>query len=37
MYQTRKQSGFNFATGSVGSAYNNVQSHGFEVGTTVYW
>lgn len=37
MYQTRKQSGFNFATGSVGSAYNNVQSQGFEVGTTVYW
>ncbi|MBN8875592.1 MAG: porin [Rhodospirillales bacterium] len=38
MYQNRKQSGFNFATGAAGSsAYNTVQSQGIQIGTTVYW
>jgi predicted porin len=37
IYQNRKQSGFNFASGTVGTAYNQVQGQGFLVGTTVVW
>ncbi|MBN8874830.1 MAG: porin [Rhodospirillales bacterium] len=37
IYQVRKQSGFNFASGSPGSAYNQVQGQGIQIGTTVYW
>jgi hypothetical protein len=40
MYQQRHQGGFNFAQGSTSAspgAYNDVKSHGFQVGTTVYW
>lgn len=37
MYQNRKQSGFNFATNGVGTAYNTVQSQGVQIGATVYW
>lgn len=42
IYQVRKQSGYNFATGASGSAagagsYNQVQGQGIQIGTTVYW
>jgi hypothetical protein len=37
LYQSRKQNGFNFATGATGAAFNNVHSQGVEIGTTVYW
>ncbi|MBN8928905.1 MAG: hypothetical protein BGO51_11735 [Rhodospirillales bacterium 69-11] len=37
IYQNRKQSGFNFASGSTGAAYNSVQMQGAMIGTTVYW
>ncbi|MDR3539332.1 MAG: porin [Acetobacteraceae bacterium] len=37
LYQYRKQNGFNFATGSAGSAYNTIQGQGLEIGTTIYW
>lgn len=37
MYQTRKQSGWNFATNSVGTANNSVQGRGFVFGTQVSW
>ncbi|MGE0226803.1 MAG: porin, partial [Acetobacteraceae bacterium] len=37
IYQNRKQSGFNFQTGTVGTANNNIQGQGFVLGTTVTW
>ncbi|MGE0225652.1 MAG: porin [Acetobacteraceae bacterium] len=37
IYQNRKQSGFNFQTGTVGTANNSVQGQGFVLGTTVTW
>lgn len=40
IYQNRKQSGFNFATGGTGApgaAYNQVQGQGFVLGTQMTW
>ena len=37
IYQNRKQSGWNFATGAVGGANNQVQGQGFVFGTQVTW
>lgn len=37
IYQYRRQNGFNFASGSAGTAYNTVQGQGLQVGTTIYW
>ena len=36
-YSGRHQSDYNFATGEVGSAYNNVNSQGVQVGMMVKW
>jgi len=37
IYQNRKQSGWNFATGTLGAGFNQVQGQGFLLGTTVAW
>lgn len=37
LYQNQKQSGWNFATQTVGASFNNVQNQGFMVGTLVTW
>lgn len=37
IYQNRKQSGWNFATGAAGGANNQVQGQGFVFGTQVSW
>jgi hypothetical protein len=37
VYQSRKQNGFNFASGTAGGAYNAVQAQGLEFGTSIYW
>jgi len=37
IYQNRKQSGWNFATGAAGAANNTVQGQGFVFGTQVSW
>jgi hypothetical protein len=36
-YGQRHQGDFNFATGAIGSAYNDVKSQAFLVGSRVYW
>ena len=37
LYQNRKQSGWNFATGAAGAANNTVQGQGFVFGTQMTW
>jgi len=37
LYQNRKQSGWNFATGTAGAANNTVQGQGFVFGTQMTW
>jgi len=37
LYQNRKQSGWNFATGTAGAANNQVQGQGFVFGTQMTW
>jgi len=37
IYQYRKQNGFNFASGTTGTAYNTISTQGIQIGTTVYW
>jgi len=37
IYQNRKQSGWNFSTGAVGTANNQIQGQGFVLGSQVTW